>query len=298
MFFGVDPDKAFDLIDLDFRAGNARQAKEMLKKGRHLIVTEEFRKLKGLTLGDKLPLRTARHGVVDYTIAGVVWSPGIDVIVGIFDLGRQFEQRTVASVFGSIDDAREDFGVSGVYIFAANLDYFVQKEKVLEDVKKALGSYGLDAGDVRQIKAGIQSAFGNLLLLVSSVAFAAMAVSSLGVTNAMMASVRSRRWQFGILRSIGVTRSQLLRLVMAEAVLLGIVGCGLGLAAGAEMSVNARQLSLITLGLAWPTVVPWKMIIFGIVVIMLVAVGASAWPAINVARKEPLTLLQSGRAAA
>ena len=46
-----------------------------------------------------------------------------------------------------------------------------------------------------------------LLLLVSTVAFAAMAVASLGVTNTIMASIRSRRWQFGILRSIGVTRA-------------------------------------------------------------------------------------------
>src|SRR5947207_4099349 len=99
---------------------------------------------------------------------------------------------------------------------------------------------GMQAYDIRQIKYAITSAFGNLLLLVSSVAFAAMGVSSLGVTNTIMASIRSRRWQFGILRSIGVTRSQLLRLVLAEALLLGLIGCALGLVAGAQMSVDAR----------------------------------------------------------
>src|SRR3954469_4909223 len=97
---------------------------------------------------------------------------------------------------------------------------------------------GMKAGDVCQIKDTIQKGFGRLLLLVSTVAFAAMAVSSLGVTNTIMASIRSRRWQFGILRSVGVTRSGLLRLVMAEALLLGLVGCALGAAAGAEMSLD------------------------------------------------------------
>ena len=58
-------------------------------------------------------------------------------------------------------------------------------------------------------KSAIQQGFDRLLLLVSTVAFAAMAVASLGVTNTIMASIRSRRWQFGILRSIGVTRSGL-----------------------------------------------------------------------------------------
>jgi putative ABC transport system permease protein len=297
MFFGIDPEKAFDLIELDFRVGNAADAKEMLRKGRHLVVTEEFRKVKGLTVGDKVPLNTPRHGTVDYTIAGVVWSPGIDVMVGVFDLDRQFEQRTVASVFGSIADAREDFGVDGVYVFAANLDYFISKEKVLKEVQAKLGDKGLEAGDVRQIKANIEKAFGNLLLLVSSVAFAAMAVSSLGVTNTMMASIRSRRWQFGILRSVGTTRSQLLRLVMSEAVLLGIIGCGLGLTAGLEMSSDARRLSTITIGFGPPVYIPWHMIFIGVGIIMVVAVVASALPAFRVSREEPLALLQAGRAA-
>src|SRR5207237_8142068 len=131
-------DRAFDLIDLDFRVGTPKEAQRMLKLGRHIIVTEEFRKIKGLSVGDHLSFITPRHGKVEYTIAGVVWSPGIDVMVGVFDLGRQFEQRTIASVFGSIEDAREDFGVNGVYVFAANLDYFVSKEQVLNDVKQTL----------------------------------------------------------------------------------------------------------------------------------------------------------------
>jgi hypothetical protein len=30
---------------------------------------------------------------MDFTIAAVVWSPGIDVIVSVYDMGRQFDQR-------------------------------------------------------------------------------------------------------------------------------------------------------------------------------------------------------------
>ena len=41
MFFGVDPDKAFwsrdhpGMMDLDFRQGNAKRRRAMLKQGRH-----------------------------------------------------------------------------------------------------------------------------------------------------------------------------------------------------------------------------------------------------------------------
>jgi putative ABC transport system permease protein len=298
MFFGIDPEQGLRMMELDFRQGNPVDAARMLKLGRHIIVTEEFYQLKGLGVGDKLPLKTRSNGVVDFTIAGVVWSPGIDVIVSMFDMSRQFDQRTAASVFGSLDDAKNEFGAADIRLLAANLDYFTDKDKVLDDVQKQLGVFGMAAGDVRQIKHGIQTAFGDLLLLVAVVPFAAMAVASLGVTNTIMASIRTRRWQFGVLRSIGFTRSQLLRLVLSEAILVGIVGCGLGLAAGFLGAMDARELNRIVTGYYPPLAIPWGIIIAGTATVMVISLIASLGPAIGVARSEPLSLLQAGRAAA
>ena len=164
-------------------------------------------------------------------------------------------------------------------------------------VKKTLGLSGLRAGDVRHIKYQIQQGFERLLLLLSSVAFAAMVVAALGVTNTIMASIRSRRWQFGILRSIGVTRSQLLRLVLGEALLLGVVGCVLGLTAGFLMSIDANGLNKFILGYVVEIVPPWNMIWVGVAIVMSIAALASLWPAVSVARAQPLALLQAGRSA-
>ncbi len=296
MFFGVDPDKAFKMMELDFREGSSEEATVLLKKGRHILVTQEFRELKQLHKGDKITLETVLNGKQEYTIAGVVWSPGMDLILGMYDLGKSFDQRTVGSIFGSMEDAKRDFDVHGVRFVAANLDYFVNKDELMSNLQRELGIIGMTAGDVRQIKAEITSSFEKLLLMVSSVAFAAMAVSSLGVTNTIMASVRSRQWQFGVLRSIGFTRSQLLRLVLAEALLLGIVGIGLGLAAGFTMTINAKKLAAIVMGNNPPIVIPWHMIGIGVASIVGISLIASIWPAVHVARAEPLQLLQAGRA--
>ena len=106
-----------------------------------------------------------------------------------------------------------------------NLEYGAAEGRAdqAQSARRSAG-FGFAAYDVRQIKYEIQQGFKRMLLLVSTIAFAAMAVASLGVTNTIMASVRTRRWQFGILRSVGFTRDGLLRLVLAEAVLIGIVG--------------------------------------------------------------------------
>jgi putative ABC transport system permease protein len=308
MFFAVNPQQALGMVELEFRDNegkpypqseqpnmSALAAKEM-EKGRRVIVTDEFRQAKHLKIGDTMPLLTSKNGMQTYTICGIVWSPGVDVIVSMFDLGHMLDQQTVGSVFGSIDDARRDFGVSGARIFAANLTGGIAKEDLLKNVQKALGERGLRAGDVRHIKYSIENAFQHLLLILSSVAFAAMAVASLGVTNTVMASVRSRRWQFGVLRSVGLTRGELLRLVMAESILLGMVGVALGVTAGGFMSLDARALSGSTLGYSPPIVIPWGISIIGCCAVMFVAIAASLWPAITAARTEVLNLLQSGRA--
>ena len=374
MFFGIDPTKAFKMMELEFREGSAAAAEQFLDRGqavwlkkdqsavpaaelaetkpngkpgvrkgvtdvdgqyvlqglvtqagesyrvampgrdkpldvpaaavekvehgRFLIVTNEFKELKGLGVGDPFPFRRADGKPVQYTVVGVVWSPGIDVIVSVFDMGRQFDQRTANSVFGSVRDAKEDFGVERIYLFAANLEWDVQRDTLVKRINKQLRTEGMKAGDVRQIKENIVRAFDRLLLLASTVAFAALAVASLGVTNTVMAGIRTRRWQFGVLRSIGVTRGQLLRLVMAEAVLLGLVACALGLGAGALMAVDAHALQVVLTGYNPAIRVPWGIVGLGTGIVLLIALGASLWPAMNVARASPLALLQAGRASA
>jgi putative ABC transport system permease protein len=359
MFFGIDADKAAKMIELEFRddkgdnAPASEQPKLMaqacaeLKLGRHIIITDEYRRLLGKKRGDKLTIQTPLHGNVDYTISGVVWSPGMDVMVTMFDMDRQFDQRTATSIFGSIEDAHKDFGIGDVTLFAANLEYGIDKKNLartmeretqqeptteesggddsvfggamklmgigttkpatgpapnkasaVKSIKDFLGMKGMQVGDVRLIKYQITHKFEQILLLLSTVAFASMAVAALGVTNTVMASIRSRRWQFGILRSIGVTRSQLLRLVIAESLLLAITSCALGLAAGFLMSLDANGLSRFVLGYVVPLTPPWGIVGIGTLIVMATAILASLWPAISVAYDEPLALLQAGRAAA
>jgi putative ABC transport system permease protein len=297
MFFGVDPDLAMEMMELDFREGTPEEAARQMKLGRHVIVTQEYKQLQNLGVGSTLTLKTNK-GNVDFTICGVVWSPGIDVITSMQDLSTQFERRTAASVFGSLADAKEYFGVERAHLFAANLEMGIEKGQLLENIKQQVRSMGMEAGDVRQIKATIQKIMTRMLLLVSSVAYAAMAVAALGVTNTIMASIRSRRWHFGVLRSIGMTQTQLLRVVLAEAVLVGVLGVVLGGLAGFEMCIDAQQEWNRMVGYPPPIVVPWVTILVGVGVVMFISIAASWWPAMHAAKTEPLVLLQGGRASA
>ena len=244
-----------------------------------------------------LPLVTTTRGKVDFTIAAVVYSPGIDLIGSQFDMGRQFDQRTVGGVFGSMADAKKFFGVDGVRVLAANLEAGADRDAVMKKVEASLKVYGLQAGDVRHIKEGMKDAFAKVTLMIFVVPMGALLVASLGVTNTIMASVRVRRWQLGVLRSVGLTRGQLLRLVLAEATLVGVVGAALGAFAGAVLTVDGHALTRIVAGYQTHVIVPWGICSAGVGVVLAVAVAAGLWPAISVARTSPLALLQGGRAA-
>ncbi len=308
MFFAVDPQQALRMIQLDFRdnsgrplprdqqAAAAAHAAEEMKKPRHIIVTDEFRQARHVKVGDTISIMTTLHGRQKYTICGIVWSPGADVLISMYDMSHVLDERTAGSVFGSIADAKRDFGVTGARLFAANLVGGIDKNKLLAHLQKTLNNQGLVAGDVRQIKYGIERAFYRLLDLISTVAIAAMAVASLGVANTIMASVRSRRWQFGVLRSIGLGRGDLLRLILAEATMLGLVGVALGVAAGLEISVDAGRLSGDVLGYSPAMQIPWAIVAGGCLTVVVIAIVAGIWPALGVALAEPLDLLQAGRA--
>ncbi len=271
----------------------------------YLIVTEEFRQLRGLGPGDPFTLKRNGTGIlgtlrgedVPFVVAGVVRSPGIDLMVATFDLGRQFEGQSAASVFGTLQDARDLFGMKDVFLIAANLDVGADKKVVLERVASTLNNDGISISDVRQLKYEIQQGLGRLLTIAGVVAWAALAVSSLGVTNTVMAGVRTRRYQLGVLRAIGVTRGELLRLIVSEAILLGLAAAALGTLAGLLMALNARQLQAWTVGYVPPLQIAWDVVLVGAVAVLSVSVLASLWPAWSAAKEQVLSLLRGGRSA-
>lgn len=127
-----------------------------------------------------------------------------------------------------------------------------------------------------------------------------LVVTSLGVINTVMASVRARRWEFGVLRSQGVTRSGLFRMILAEGLLIGLITCllslGFGVFSGWCGTGISHHVSFFG-GLAPPLVLPWPQLAFGFSLTLALCLVAALWPAVSTGRTEPLKLLQAGRAA-
>ncbi len=265
--------------------------------GRYLVVTQELKKLKGLGVGDKFTLTRGllRSQIIEYTIVGVVWSPGIELIINSFDLQGQLERQTASAVFGTIKSAQDDLDAGGAKIVAINVTPGIERQEMLDRVRGVMNDQSVNIGDIRHVKFFITETFSRIMLLASTVAWAAMIVSALGVTNAIVASVRSRMWQLGVLRAIGLSRAVMSRLLIIEGLSLGLIGCVIGVMAGLLMAFNARKFSAAMIGFDPPVLIPWADVLLGCFIMILLSLIATLIPALRASRKPVLEMLSAGR---
>ncbi len=113
-------------------------------------------------------------------------------------------------------------------------------------------------------------------------------------------SVLRRRPQFALLRTLGVTRSQLLAQVLIEGSVLGVVGAALGIALGYAMAAAALSLFGGDLGGGYFPGVRPTMVFSPLAALIFFSAGASvallgSWsPAMEAARAKPAAAMKAG----
>ncbi len=97
-------------------------------------------------------------------------------------------------------------------------------------------------------------------------------VAVLGVVMALLISVLGRRRELGLLRAVGGTQWQLVHSVLAEAMLIGLVGTILGILLGTPLEWYAVRVVLFDeAGFLFPVKFPW----LAVLSISLLAIGAA-----------------------
>jgi putative ABC transport system permease protein len=151
-----------------------------------------------------------------------------------------------------------------------------------------------------EVRTRILSRADDMIWAMCQLPLITLLVTSLGVVNTIMASVRARRWELGVLRALGVTRGAMFRMILAEGLLIGLVACLISLAFGVMAGWCGTGISQYVSffgGMATPLVIPWPKLAIGFSATLTLCLAAALWPAIATGRAEPLTLLQAGRSA-
>jgi putative ABC transport system permease protein len=137
---------------------------------------------------------------------------------------------------------------------------------------------------------------GAVRTLLLSIAFVALAVSVLSVFNTLLAAVVERTNELCIMRALGASRLQIVRLITTEALLLTVAGsvAGIALALVAGQSVENLVKQFVPFAPREPLFALTASILFQSVIIgVVVGVMAVAYPAWRASRLHPAMALKS-----
>lgn len=330
-FMGVDPDSLFDMVRLEFLEGSEKEARALLLEGGHIIVSDDFARSRNKRLGDEVaihylssPPRTRR-----FKVAGVVRSPALDIAAGYFQLQTQYSVVASGSVLGTDADLRREFGIRGANLVLFNFDlpetpppgwppppetagpdrleprYYdesiplarrwrqYRETQVLRDAQMRLEAPQTFTGTVGELKDEIDRELTRMTQLLTAVPGVALLVAAIGVANLMTANVTARKRELAVLRAVGATRGLVLRMVVGEALVLGLLGSGLGLALGLHLAHDATFLIDRMWGFHVSVELPWGFILGSMALTVGLCILAGVIPARDASRTDVVRALHS-----
>jgi putative ABC transport system permease protein len=265
IFTAIDPATYLDVRGWRVEEGPAPAAIiQALAQEDALLIGADMANKYNLRLGDTLLLETSR-GRRPFEIVAIV----ID-----------FGGGETASVTGSWGDLRRYFGRNDISSLAVRLAPGASLDVVADRIENEIGrgqnlrveSRQLFEDRVRQLSAEAFTLFDVLGLI-------GLVVASLGVINTMLMNVLERFREIGGLRSLGMTRRQVRRMIMAEAATIGFIGAIFGAAFGAVLA-DVFILGMRSIGAFVLTArVPYQAMAFSFVLALIITLLAALLPA-------------------
>jgi putative ABC transport system permease protein len=144
------------------------------------------------------------------------------------------------------------------------------------------------------IQQQISSVTQAITLFLGAIAAVSLLVGAVGIANTMFMSVMERTRQIGLLKALGATDNEVMKLFLIESGLFGVVGGVIGVTTGILISVIISSIGLQMMGPGgtMTTVVSPQLIIFALAFSIIVGVLSGVMPARSAARMNPVDALR------
>ena len=212
----------------------AREAKigtyMLLQDGRQLSSKEPYGVLLGAGVARAMNLRPGSAvSLVAPTVDGAMNTVDLHVVGTFQTYSKDYDDRVVRV---SLSTAQELLNTQGVNVLALLLDDTRQTARVARELRSRVEPLGLEVKTWDQLNdfywktvALYDRQFGVLRLVV-------LVMVMLAVTGAINMSVLERTGEFGTMKALGNSRWDVVRLVVLEAGLMGLLGALIGVALG------------------------------------------------------------------
>ncbi|HEX5999290.1 MAG TPA: FtsX-like permease family protein [Hyphomicrobiaceae bacterium] len=270
---GIDPDTYFKIVRIpDYIVlGKPRVLSD------DILVGTELAKDLGVTVGEKV------------NVSSGTGASRILTVRGIFDLGSKGANER--STFVALRTAQALLNLlGGVTTIDLTVNDIYAAETIAQSVQVATG---VEADSWIKTNAQFFTAVNaqqnsNTLIRV----FVGMSVA-FGIASVLVVSVIQRAKDIGILRAMGTTRGQILRVFLLQGGLLGLAGSIIGAAAGGFALVfwhawlrqpDGKEL--------FPLILQPSLFVIAVLLAALTGVAAAAVPALRAARLDPVVAIR------
>jgi putative ABC transport system permease protein len=207
----ADPNTVFGIMKVDPLQGSTADL-----GADAIAVYKNVAKDNGWTVGSQVPVVFAKTGHQTLRVALIY---GENAQAGNYLLGLPAYQANYASQLDSKVLVKQAHGISTATAVAA--------------VKRVAQAYpGVKVLDRAQYKSEQTKPFDRLLALVYALLGLAIIIALLGITNTLALSITERVRELGLLRAVGMTRSQLRSAIRWESVIIALQGTALGIVIG------------------------------------------------------------------
>ena len=235
-------------------------------------------KNENLKMGDKVTL-AGPNGSVEATVGAVVDPKGIG--------GTYFYSPEVAAAVGSwtspgtsTDPAHVLDAPLGMLLTledGANLDTVRHKaEDIVAD------TYQYSVNDANQLSDKVGQRINQMLAVLYGLLGLSIVIAILGIVNTLVLSVSERTREIGLMRAVGLGKTQLAGEIITESVLTSLYGTVLGGATGVVLAAALKKI-LEDQGLTSLSV-PWGQMVGMLALSVVVGIIAALWPALRASR--------------
>ena len=268
-----------------------------------VIVGSTLARNMNLHVGDKLKIISAE---TSNTIVGTIPRLKTYKVGGVFESGMYEYDST--TVFANFDMTQIHFrfkdAASGIEIFAENMD---DLEEIKAQIYEIISNYPqLYLTDWQQANAS----FIDALKVESTVMFFILTliilVAAFNIISSMIMLVNDKNKNIALLRTLGMTKGNIMRIFLICGSSIGIVGTFLGLGIGVLFSANINNIKIwlesfvgVTLfnpAIYFLSTLPSKIFISDVVVIvfmsLILSILATIYPALKASKYNPAEILR------
>ena len=268
---GIDPVALPSVYEPDWLNGSNEVLGRL--RGDTAIIEEQFAERHGLTVGDRFEVQTTAGNKATLTVLGEYKDPMIlqGVMVNAATFRRLSALKDPMSYFVGTDPG-------------------AAADDVKPRIEDALSAYPTaetrTSADYRKVIEGQVDAIVYLLYALLAMS---LVISLFGIANSLFLSIHERVREFGLLRAIGATQTQVRRVVRYESVITSVIGGVLGIVVGVVFAALAIT-ALADLGLTFA--LPVAQLGVFLVLAILVGIAGAVVPARRAAAVDVLEAMR------